>query len=49
MRYLQQRPWLWIVFAFLVLIASWIVLMNIAIEHRPAEVELAAPPDHDRP
>jgi hypothetical protein len=37
---MKKRPWLWIVFAFLVLIASWTVLLKIAAEHRPANVEL---------
>jgi len=39
MTYLRSRPWLWIVFAFVILIASWIVLLKIASEHRPASIE----------
>jgi hypothetical protein len=37
---MKKRPWLWIVFAFLILIGSWAVLLKIASEHRPATVEL---------
>jgi len=37
---MKKRPWLWIVFAFILLIASWAVLLKIAAEHRPASVEL---------
>lgn len=40
MNFLRKRPWLWIVFAFFILIASWTVLLKIASEHRPATVEL---------
>ncbi len=37
---MKKRPWLWIVFAFLILIGSWTVLLKIASEYRPATVEL---------
>jgi len=43
MNLLRKRPWLWIVFAFVILIASWTVLLKIAIDRRPANVELATP------
>ncbi len=46
MSFLRQRPWIWIVLAFLVLIAAWAVLLKIATEHRPASVELAPPVTH---
>lgn len=47
MSYLRNRPWLWIVFAFTVLIAGWIVLLKIATEHRPANVEIHSPSSHE--
>lgn len=40
MSFLRARPWLWIVLAFAILIASWVVLLTIASKHRPATVEL---------
>jgi|APTNR8051073442_1049403.scaffolds.fasta_scaffold11053_3 hypothetical protein len=43
MNFLRKRPWLWIVFAFVILIASWTVLLKIATDRRPANVELATP------
>lgn len=44
---MKKRPWLWIIFAFLVLIGSWTVLLKIAADHRPATVELAPPVTRD--
>lgn len=38
--YFQERPWIWIVIAFAVLIASWIFLLRLADEHRPEPVEI---------
>lgn len=40
MNFLRERPWLWIVLAFLLLIAGWTVLLKIAAENQPATVEL---------
>jgi len=47
MSFLRARPWLWIVFAFAILIASWVALLTIASRHRPATVELAKPVTRD--
>ncbi|MCB1206252.1 MAG: hypothetical protein KDN18_18465 [Verrucomicrobiae bacterium] len=44
---MKKRPWLWIVIAFVILIASWVVLLRIASDYRPANVELATPVNHD--
>ncbi|NLT70763.1 MAG: hypothetical protein GXX91_08715 [Verrucomicrobiaceae bacterium] len=49
MSFLRNRPWLWIVFAFALLIAGWIVLLKIAADHRPATVELHPPSSHEQP
>lgn len=49
MNALRKRPWLWIVFAFILLIAGWIVLLKIAADHRPANVELRTSPPHEQP
>ncbi len=43
MNFLRQRPWLWIILAFLILISGWSVLLHLASKYRPANVELAAP------
>ena len=44
---MRKRPWLWIVLAFVILITSWVVLLRIASEHRPATVELKTGPTSD--
>ncbi len=49
MNALRERPWLWIVLGFLLLIAGWIVLLKIAADHRPASVELRPAPPHEQP
>ncbi len=49
MNALRQRPWLWIVFAFALLIASWVVLLRLAATHRPATVDLNPAPSHEHP
>lgn len=40
MNFLRKRPWLWIVFAFLLLFVGWGALLKIARENQPATVEL---------
>jgi len=41
--FLRDRPWIWIVLAFVILITGWVFLLRIAAEHRPEAVELEAP------
>ena len=38
-----KRPWLLIVFAFLLLIGAWAALITIAIKHAPEQIEIEAP------
>ncbi|MFC7339193.1 hypothetical protein ACFQY0_18510 [Haloferula chungangensis] len=38
-----KRPWLIIVFAFLLLIAAWTALITIAVKHTPERIEVSAP------
>jgi bacteriorhodopsin len=40
MELLRRKPWLWIVFAFLVLIAAWTVLITIAVNNQPEKIPL---------
>lgn len=47
MNFLRKRPWLIIVFAFVILIVSWTVLLRIASKYRPETVELAPPVTHE--
>lgn len=37
---LYRKPWLWIVIAFLVLIAAWTVLITIAVNNQPEKIPL---------
>ena len=37
----NRHPWLYIVFAFLLLIGAWSTLISIAVKHTPQQVELA--------
>jgi hypothetical protein len=39
---LRRNPWLWIVFAFLLLIAAWSVLITIAVNHQPEKIPVGA-------
>ncbi len=36
----SKRPWLWVVVAFLLLIAAWTILIKIAVNHAPEKVPL---------
>ncbi len=38
--FFRQRPWLWIVLGFIVLISAWAVFMTIAIKNQPESVPL---------
>ncbi len=39
--FINRHPWLYIVFAFLLLISAWSTLISIAVKHTPQQVELA--------
>ena len=41
MNFLKKRPWLIIVFAFIVLLSAWGMFFNLAIKNQPDEVPLA--------
>ncbi len=41
--WIQKRPWIFVVVAFLILIASWVVLLKLAATHRPEPVPLDKP------
>jgi len=43
-KFLRDRPWIWIILAFVVLITSWTILLKIAGEKRPASVEIHQKP-----
>ena len=38
MKWLQKRPWLWIVLAFILLISAWSVLITIALNNQPEKI-----------
>lgn len=40
MSYLKKNPWLWIVVAFVLLIAAWSVLITIAVKNQPEKIPL---------
>ena len=42
MKIFQKRPWLWIVLAFILLIAAWAVLITIAVNNQPEKIEVDA-------
>lgn len=39
-RILNQRPWLFIVFAFVLLMSAWTSLIVVAVKNRPATIEI---------
>lgn len=39
-RFFRDRPWIWIICAFVILIAGWVFLLRLAGEHRPQSVEI---------
>jgi hypothetical protein len=38
---INRHPWVYIVFAFLLLIGAWSTLISIAVKHTPQQVELS--------
>lgn len=38
--FVSRHPWLYIVFAFVVLIAAWSMLIGIAVKHSPQQIEV---------
>lgn len=38
--FFASRPWLWVVFAFVVLISAWSVLFYIALNNQPEVIPL---------
>ena len=43
-KFLRDRPWIWIIVAFLILITSWTVLLKVAGDRKPASVEIYQQP-----
>ena len=43
---IRKKPWLWIVLAFVLLIAAWTVLISIAVNNQPEKIPVGekAPP-----
>ncbi len=39
--FVAKRPWLYVVFAFLVLLAAWSTLITVAIKYSPQTVEIS--------
>ncbi|MGL5019914.1 MAG: hypothetical protein ACRDBP_17395 [Luteolibacter sp.] len=39
-QFIHRNPWLYIVLAFIVLIAAWSALITIAIKHTPERIEV---------
>mgnify|MGYP001797849874 CR=1 FL=1 len=46
-QFFRQRPWIWIVFAFIILITGWVFLLRLAGEKRPDSVEIITIERHD--
>ncbi|MEQ1839301.1 MAG: hypothetical protein ABL994_02730 [Verrucomicrobiales bacterium] len=44
-KFIRDRPWIWIIVAFVILITSWTILLKIAGEKRPASVEIYQHPE----
>jgi hypothetical protein len=38
--FFRERPWLWVVVAFIVLFSAWTTLFTIAIKNQPEKVPL---------
>jgi len=45
--FLRNRPWIWIVAGFLVLIASWVWLIGVAVERGPEKITVDTPASHE--
>lgn len=48
-RLFRDRPWIWIVLAFVILITGWVFLLRLAGEKRPESVEIKTLIRHDEP
>lgn len=48
-KFLRDRPWIWIIFAFVILITSWAILLKVAGEKKPASVEIYQAPARKTP
>jgi len=44
-KFLKERPWIWIIVAFIILITAWTILLKVAGERQPASVEIYQHPD----
>ncbi len=49
MKFLRDRPWLWIILAFIILITAWSILLKIAGDRKPASVEIYQAPTKNKP
>lgn len=38
--YLRERPWIWVVIAFVLLFSAWTTLFTIALKNQPEKVPL---------
>ncbi|MBL9153148.1 MAG: hypothetical protein JNK37_11700 [Verrucomicrobiales bacterium] len=38
--YLRERPWIWVVVAFVLLFSAWTTLFTIALKNQPEKVPL---------
>jgi len=43
-KFLKERPWVWIIVAFIILITAWTILLKIAGERQPESVEIYQSP-----
>lgn len=41
--WIRDRPWIWIVLVFVLLIAAWSVLIKVAMENQPEQVPVVQP------
>ena len=39
-KWVRDRPWIWIVVVFVLLIAAWTVLIKVASENQPEQIEV---------
>lgn len=47
--FFRDRPWLWIILAFLVLITGWVFLIRLSLDKAPQPIPLPTPANHSRP
>jgi Na+-transporting methylmalonyl-CoA/oxaloacetate decarboxylase gamma subunit len=38
--FVSRNPWLYIVFAFLLLLAAWSALISVAVKYSPEQIEI---------